>query len=158
MTVNKRAKMSRARGSWTHGWGAKKKHRGAGHRVGRGNAGSGKKGDARSPTYVRIRKYFGKHGFTSRSRSLIIPVNVGYFDQYADDLVLAKKVMLKDDTYHVDCTKLGFGKLLSKGPVTRKFSVTVSRASPKAIAKVEAAGGSVTVEDAILAESSSGDA
>ena len=45
MTHNKRKKNSRQRGEWTHGWGAKKKHRGAGHRGGRGNAGSGKRGE-----------------------------------------------------------------------------------------------------------------
>ena len=36
-----RKKNTRQRGSHTHGWGAKKKHRGAGNRGGRGNAGSG---------------------------------------------------------------------------------------------------------------------
>ena|SRR3989344_1012675 len=152
MTVNKRSKRSRARGTWTHGWGAKKKHRGAGHRGGRGNAGSGKKGDSRSPTYSRIKDYFGKHGFTSKTRSLVIPVNIGYFDKYADELTLSKKIALKGDTYYIDCAKLGFEKLLSKGTVTRKFAITVARASPKAIAKVNEAGGSVTVEDASLAE------
>jgi len=40
MTVNKRKKMSRLRGSHTHGWGAKKKHRGKGNKGGAGMAGT----------------------------------------------------------------------------------------------------------------------
>ena len=50
MTVNKRKKNSRQRGSHTHGWGAMKKHRGAGNRGGRGAAGSGKRADSKKPS------------------------------------------------------------------------------------------------------------
>jgi len=44
-------KVQRYRGSKTHGSGSMKKRRGAGHRGGRGNAGSGKRGDAKKPSY-----------------------------------------------------------------------------------------------------------
>ena len=51
MPANKRKKLSRMRGTHTHKGGDKKKRRGAGHRGGRGNSGSGKRGDAKKPRY-----------------------------------------------------------------------------------------------------------
>ena len=64
MTVNKRKKVTRYRGSKTHGGGAKKKRRGAGNRGGRGMGGSGKRADSKKPSLWGA-KYFGKHGFVS---------------------------------------------------------------------------------------------
>jgi len=65
MSINKRTKRSRQRGSHTHGWGAKKKHRGAGNRGGRGMAGTGKRADQKKPTIMNLygNEYFGKRGF-----------------------------------------------------------------------------------------------
>ena len=60
MVHNQRKKNSRHRGSWTHSHGEKKKHRGAGSRGGRGNAGSGKRGDAKKPSYWKIKKFSGQ--------------------------------------------------------------------------------------------------
>jgi len=147
MTTNRRSKKSRHRGSHRHGYGDKKRHRGAGHRGGRGNAGSGKEGDCKSPTFVRIKDYFGKHGFISKSRACVCAVNVGYFDTHLDSLVLTKEIEKKGDVYHINCEKLGYNKLLSKGPVTHKLEITVDVAVEKAIAKVEAAGGKVITEN-----------
>ena len=65
MTLNKRKKATRQRGSKTHGWGSMKKHRGAGNRGGRGRAGSGKRGDAKKPSYQK-KAYLGGHGFKSK--------------------------------------------------------------------------------------------
>ena len=65
MTVNKRKKNSRQRGSQTHGWGAKKKHRSFGNRGGKGMAGSGKRADSKKPSLWKER-YFGKIGFKSK--------------------------------------------------------------------------------------------
>lgn len=146
MTTNRRSKKSRHRGSHRHGYGDKKRHRGAGHRGGRGNAGSGKMGDCKSPIYARIKDYFGKHGFISKSRACVCAVNVGYFDTHLDSLVLAKEIEKKGDVYHINCSKLGYNKLLSTGPVTHKLEITVDVAVEKAVAKVEAAGGKVVTD------------
>ncbi|MFA6088977.1 MAG: uL15m family ribosomal protein [Candidatus Woesearchaeota archaeon] len=146
MTTNRRSKRSRARGTWTHGWGAKKKHRGAGHRGGRGNAGSGKLGDCKSPTYARIKDYFGRHGFISKSRTITNPINVGYLDTHVEKLYSEKMVEKKADVYYINCSKLGFNKLLSKGAITHKLEITVERAVESVIAKVESAGGKVICE------------
>jgi len=145
MVARRRSKTSRAHGSWTHGWGAKKKHRGAGHRGGRGNAGSGKGNDSKTSKYQRIKNYFGKHGFTSKSRSLVVPVNVGYIDTHVDMLIEAGKIENKNGVFVIDCTKMGINKLLSKGTVNNKFEIIVGEATDKAIAKVEKAGGKVVL-------------
>src|SRR3989338_2684643 len=65
MTINKRKKNTRQRGKTTHGWGARKKHRGAGNRGGRGMAGSGKRADQKKPSILKEygNTYFGKFGF-----------------------------------------------------------------------------------------------
>ena len=47
MVINKSKKKLKYRGSKTHGCGSMKKRRGAGHRGGRGAAGSGKRGDTK---------------------------------------------------------------------------------------------------------------
>jgi len=64
MTVNKQKKNVKQRGSKTHGYGSMKKHRGAGSRGGRGNAGSGKRGDVKKPSF-RHEGRNGRHGFSS---------------------------------------------------------------------------------------------
>ena len=52
-----RKKNTRQRGSKTHGCGSMKKRRGAGHRGGRGAAGSGKRGDCKKPSIWKNKKY-----------------------------------------------------------------------------------------------------
>src|SRR3990167_1002872 len=65
MVVHKRKKLVRYRGSMTHGWGAKKKHRGSGNRGGFGMAGSGKRADQKKISILKYygHEYFGKKGF-----------------------------------------------------------------------------------------------
>ena len=65
MPVNKRTKLSRYRGSHTHGCGSKKKRRGAGHKGGKGMAGSGKRADQKKPTILKLygNDYYGRRGF-----------------------------------------------------------------------------------------------
>ena len=79
MTVNKRKKASRHRASHTHGWGSMKKHRGSGHKGGVGNAGSGKRSDAKKPSNWK-EHYFGKKGFFSKFGKTTA-INVSYLDE-----------------------------------------------------------------------------
>ena len=131
MVVRKRTKFSRQRASFTHGWGSKKKHRGAGNRGGRGMAGTGKRADQRKPQIWKDKKYFGKHGFASKKKTLKT-INVRelltLMDEGKDEINLKEK---------------GYGKLIGKGKITKKVVVTVNQASASAIAKIEEAGGSV---------------
>ncbi|MBS3145783.1 uL15 family ribosomal protein, partial [Candidatus Woesearchaeota archaeon] len=91
MTVNKRSKKSRQRGTHTHGWGAKKKHRGAGNRGGRGNAGTGKRADTKKPTIIKLygNEYFGKKGFKIPQNIKVVlkTINLQELNQKVDSLV-----------------------------------------------------------------------
>ena len=144
MTVNKRKKNSRQRGSKTHGWGSMKKHRGAGSRGGRGMAGSGKRSDSKKPSNWK-EKYFGKHGFKSKKQGIKIKaLNLLDIENRLNSLLKEKIIEKENDFYDIDAEKLGFNKLLSKGNVSNKFRIKVMYASKNAIEKVKAAGGNVT--------------
>lgn len=130
MVMNKRKKNSRLRASQTHGWGAKKKHRGAGNRGGRGMAGSGKRADQKKISILKLKDYFGKHGFTARRTvESSQTINVDALD------TLGEAINLKE---------MGYTKLLGSGKVTGKHTITVGYATARAIKKVQDAGGSIT--------------
>ncbi|MDA1196535.1 MAG: uL15 family ribosomal protein [Nanoarchaeota archaeon] len=133
MVVRKRTKFSRQRASFTHGWGSKKKHRGAGSRGGKGMAGTGKRADQRKPSIWKDKKYFGKYGFTSLSKK-IKTINV-------KELLS----LIGSDSEEINLRERGYGKLIGKGNITKKVMVSVNQASAVAIKKVEAAGGKVTL-------------
>jgi len=142
MVVRKRKKALRQRGSKTHGWGSKKKHRGAGNRGGKGMAGSGKRSDSKKPS-IWSNKYFGKHGFSSKSTKIINPVNLDYLEENVYRLISKKLVNKENDVFSVDLEKLGFNKLLGSGKVQSKYKIKVPYASKKAIEKVKGSGGEV---------------
>lgn len=143
MTVNKRNKNTRQRGSKTHGWGAKKKHRGKGHQGGAGMAGSGKRADSKKPSLWKER-YFGKFGFVSKTPKVKInAVNVSYIEQHLNKFLSNSLITKENGFYFVELEKLGFNKLLGDGRVSLKFKVKVPYASKSAIEKVKKAGGDV---------------
>ncbi|MEK6922388.1 MAG: uL15 family ribosomal protein [Nanoarchaeota archaeon] len=136
MTVNKRKRLVRFRGSKTHGWGSMKKHRGAGNRGGRGMAGSGKRGDQKKPTIIKefgYKNYFGRHGFKRPQKILkeIRVINVG-------DLNYEKK--------DVNLTEIGYDKLLGKGKPDKGYNVIIKSFSTLAKEKIEKAGGSIVAK------------
>ena len=143
MTVNKRKKSGRYRGSTTHGCGAMKKRRGSGNKGGAGNAGSGKRADSKKPSNWKDIHYFGKYGFTSKSTRNIVAANIGYIEEHLPRLVSEKMISRESDTYHVDMKKLGFNKLLGSGEVKNKYRIDVEHASKSAIDKVKSGGGEV---------------
>jgi len=144
MTVNKRKKNTRQRGSKTHGWGAKKKHRGQGHRGGRGMAGTGKRADSKKPSIWKDKNYFGKHGFVSKTPKVKInAVNVRFIEEHINKFQ-SKNLIKKEDNFHfVELKNLGFNKLLGDGRVSMKFRIKTPYASKTAIEKVKEAGGEV---------------
>lgn len=143
MTGFKGKRSAKFRGSQTHGSGAKKKRRGAGNRGGRGRAGRGKKGDGRLPSFWDSK--LGKRGFKPANRYTAKVINLLWLDSGAETLVIEGKASKSGKTVVVNLRDLGYDKLLSKGSVSRPFQITVNSASAKAIEKVKAAGGSVTV-------------
>jgi large subunit ribosomal protein L15 len=143
MAINHRKKSSRHRGSWTHGWGEKKKHRGAGSRGGRGNAGSGKRGDAKKPSYWKIKKFSGKHGFTNPTTKAVYMITISQLNSSIQQLVGMGSAVKNDNVYKINLSELGFDKLLGTGKPLYTFEIVVAKATDSAIKKIEEKGGSV---------------
>lgn len=140
MTIRKKKKSKKFRGSHTHGWGAKKKHRGAGNRGGRGMAGSGKRADQKKPSILKEYgpSYFGKHGFHRPQKKIKKDkiINLEYINKNAEKL--GKK---EGDSFIIDLKKLGYTKVLSQGKVTKKLNITCDTFSKKAEEKIKKASG-----------------
>ena len=144
MTVNKRKKNTRQRGHKTHGWGAKKKHRGQGHRGGRGMAGTGKRADSKKPSIWKDKDYFGKHGFISKTQKVKInAVNIGFIEQHVNKFLSGNLIKKENGFYSVELEKLGFNKLLGDGRISMKFKIKAPYASKTAVFKVKEAGGEI---------------
>jgi large subunit ribosomal protein L15 len=146
MAVHKQKKNVRQRAKTTHGWGSMKKHRGAGHRGGRGLSGSGKRSDQRKPALWKDKKYFGKHGFTSKSRMPeMVTINIKTLDDRAETFVKKGTAKFENGAYVIDLADIGYNKLLSTGNATKKLMITTAYATEKAVEKVKKAGGDVKV-------------
>lgn len=163
MLKNKKSKVKRLRGTSSHGYGHKKKHRGSGHRGGVGMAGTGARGDSRKSSIlsnarsvlkaisakkgVKLSKlsagkaYFGKKGFTSIHKSKSKTMSISYIENHYDKMVEAK--MIEKNTF--DSTKYGIDKILGRGKFTRKLNVTCNEISKGAKEAIEKAGGKVEV-------------
>ncbi len=137
MTVNKRKKFTRQRAGHTHGYGAKKKHRGAGSRGGRGMAGTGKRAGHRKPRILKLygKNYLGKIGFKDANKKLNV-INLSYLEENVDKLSIKE-----NDFYTIDLIKLGYDKVLGTGNLTKKFRVISKSFSKSAIEKIKKAGG-----------------
>ena len=142
MTVRKQKKSKKFRGETTHGYGAKKKNRGAGSRGGRGMAGSGKRAHQNKPRILKLYgpSYFGKHGFKRPQKTLAHEkiLNLSYLEQYVD--TLAKK---EGDFFVFDAHKAGYTKVLGSGKLTKRFKITCKHFSKKALEKIQAAKGEI---------------
>lgn len=146
MVERRRKKSVRYRGSKTHGCGSMKKRRGAGNRGGRGNAGSGKRSDAKKPSVWKVNaggKDPSKRGFHS-VETRPDTINVGHLSSIAHTLVSGGKATQQSGTTTLDLASIGVQKLLGAGRVGSRLSLTVAIATPKAKEKIEAAGGSLT--------------
>ncbi len=127
------SRTNKFRGSRYHGRG-KKAGRGAGKRGGRGNAGLNK-----HKVMTRLKfmpGHWGMHGFNRHPGLRVVnsSVNVG-------------EVCEISEGDSINLTEMGFDKLLGRGRIDRPLQITVREASARAIEKVEAAGGSVEIED-----------
>lgn len=147
MPTNKRRKVVRYRGSQTHGGGAKKKRRGAGHRGGRGMAGSGKRADQKKPTILKLYgpEYFGKHGFVHHIKKNKKVINLDYLNEILRDLIKENKIKREGNKYVVNLRELGYNKLLGKGSVKEELHI-IGNVSKKAKDKIESNKGSVKEE------------
>ena len=138
-----KTKTSKHRGSRTYGRG-KKAGRGHGKRGGVGNAGGHKHKWISTLKYDR--DHYGQKGKGfKRPQSVVgqaITINVCQLRKLKERLI---KDGVEKGGKAIDLTALGYDKLLGSGACQGAWEVTVEEASPRAIEKVESAGGKVTL-------------
>lgn len=140
----KQRKVRRYRGATTHGGGSMKKRRGAGHRGGRGFAGSGKRGDQKKPSLWATRLRKGKSGFHSlkAKRAVLKTINCSDLQRRLEVFVASGKAQRSGDAFVVDLSSIGYAKLLGAGALTAKVQLS-GACTPRAAEKIKAAGGSI---------------
>ncbi|MDD5649977.1 MAG: uL15 family ribosomal protein [Candidatus Nanoarchaeia archaeon] len=143
MVVHKRKKNTRQRASTTHGWGAKKRHRGAGSHGGVGMAGSGKRAHHKKILILKTfgQEYYGRHGFTSinkRTRQVKKAINIVALQDN-----LSKFGKKEGDHYIINLRDLGYDKLIGTGNIKYKLKITCDFCSANAKEKIEKAGGEI---------------
>lgn len=144
MVVNRRRKVVKYRGHTTHGGGHRKKRRGAGSRGGRGRAGSGKRAGHKVAGGLRLEPRRGFLPRRSNARKSAQVVNISYFTPVCIERLLAAGQAKKEGkVISIDLTLLGYTKLLGTGSVATALRLRIVEASPHAVERVVAAGGSV---------------
>jgi len=126
--IEMKKKVTKLRGSKSHGYGSKKKHRGKGSRGGRGYAGSSKHRRSYILKYEKDHFYHKKLKPKKRPRT----INISELLRF-----------LKPGDKEIDLGTLGYGKLLGNGPAPSGVVVKVGRCTAKAREKIETAGGKV---------------
>lgn len=136
----------RFRGGRTHGRGHKA-GRGKGKRGGFGNAGMHKH------KFKWMIKYdpdhFGRHGF--KRPQLIVAVdrtiNIEEVEGNLGKYLLSGAAKQVEGKIQVELGPLGFDKLLGSGRATLPLTITVPKASARAVEKMKKAGGAVVAEE-----------
>ncbi len=72
-------------------------------------------------------------------------LNVGDLDAIAEKLVENGLAEKEGEVYKINLSDIGYYKLLGSGNVKRKLFVNVGYATPRAIEKIESAGGKVEI-------------
>ena len=144
---SKKKRSSKRRGDREQGRG-KKKGRGAGLRGGKGRAGSHKH---KRVHYAKLGQLWGweNHGFKipDEAQKVTIGVNVSELDTVLPRLVEMGEATESGGVFTVNLTEMGVDKLLGSGQVRSKVKVTVASATESAKAKIEAAGGQITIAE-----------
>ncbi|WP_456468856.1 uL15 family ribosomal protein [Archaeoglobus sp.] len=84
--------------------------------------------------------------YTYRYLSSRPELNAGDLDEIVEKLAELGIAEREGELFKIDLTELGYSKLLGTGRVTKKIEVRVFEATPKAIEKIETAGGKVIIE------------
>jgi large subunit ribosomal protein L15 len=148
MKLKKRTKSSRmhGRGTGSHGWGFRKKHKKSGHRGGKGMAGSGKRADQKKSLVLKLygHEYFGKQGITSRKteRDTRKRINIGDIELNLASYL--KKGIAKKDKEKVEVNLKNY-KILGDGELKSKLIIIALEASKSAIKKVKSMGGEIII-------------
>ena len=144
MKLKKRKKSSRmhGRGTGSHGWGFRKKHKKSGHRGGKGMAGSGKRADQKKSLVIKLygNEYFGKQGITSRGTERDKRKRINLSDIESNLGTYIKKGVAKKSGEKIEINLEDY-KILGDGEVKSKLVIKAKEASKSAIKKVEEKGG-----------------
>ncbi|MCC7573467.1 MAG: 50S ribosomal protein L15 [Candidatus Methanofastidiosum sp.] len=146
--IRVKKKITKMRGSRTCGGGCSKKRRGAGHRGGRGLAGSGKKKKTKwTRTIITMPGHVGSYGFSRDSYLRKDPsfINVGYIEDKIQNLIDRNIAEKKEGKLYIDVSKLGVKKVCGKGQITGAYIITAEEFSKKAEEKILLAGGEAVV-------------
>ena len=140
--TKKRRKMSRMRGTGTHGGGARKKRKKSGHRGGAGMSGSGKRADHKKTLVNALygHDYFGKQGITSKGTKKDKRKRINLENL---ELSLEKYGKKSGDKWEINLE--GY-KILSGSEShapKNKMIIKAREASQSAIEKVRKAGGDI---------------
>ncbi|WP_258083066.1 uL15m family ribosomal protein [Thermococcus thermotolerans] len=144
--IRRKKKVRKLRGSHTHGWGCKKKHRGGGSKGGKGMAGTGKRKNTKWTWTIKYAlDHLGKRGFHRPKAVQYTPktINLSDIDENLQ-LFLDMGVAYEEaGKIVVDVTQLGVDKVLGTGKLTRPITIKAYYVTPKAEEKIKAAGGEV---------------
>jgi len=127
MAKKKTVKM---RGSKTHGYGSKKKHRGAGSRGGRGRAGS----------FKHKKLMFKKKGQVIKKQRFVTLRQKG-IKPSPSAINLRDLIKLSGGAKEIDATELGYDKVLGSGEINSPLTVKAKSFSAKAKEKILKAKG-----------------
>ena len=91
----------------------------------------------------------GKNGFKRPQDIVRIyrvnALNVKDLDNEIETLVQEKKATKTGNTYTIDLKDINIQKVVGRGEISKKINITVKKASARAIEKIEAAGGKITL-------------
>lgn len=134
-----RRKSRHYRGNKT-GRGIGKRARGAGNRGGRGMAGINKRGRHKKTILIKYPELAANNkGFVSiKQKNKMHPKTINVQD--------LEKINVAQGN-EIDLSKLGYGKLLGNGKITKKFVVKVDAFTETAKQKIEEAGGKIIVSE-----------
>jgi len=144
--IRRKKKVRKLRGSHTHGWGCKKKHRGGGSKGGKGMAGTGKRKNTKWTWTIKYAPdHLGKRGFHRPKAVQYIPktINLSDIDENLQLFLDMGVAYEEEGKIIVDVTQLGVDKVLGSGKLTRPLTIKAYYVTPKAEEKIKAAGGEV---------------
>ncbi len=131
MAIKKRKKVEKMRGSNSHGYGYKKKHRGKGSKGGKGRAGSFKQ--KRSLYLNQGWGHLGKaKGFKSLKQREVV-------DDY--NSINLRDIEKLTDKNQIDLVSFGYHKVLSAGSINKPLEIKAKYFSKGAEEKIQKAGG-----------------
>lgn len=140
MVVRRKKKVRKLRGSKTHGYGSKKKHRGKGSKGGKGLAGS--KDHKKQMVLMQEPGHFGKIGF---KRGFYPNIRRKKEREKTITLREIDKLAEKESKNEINLLEYGYKKVISKGTVTKPLKIKALYVTERAKEKIEAAGGSVEI-------------